>query len=102
MAPTDAIKVLELSRVAPPPGSVSEALLLLTFFGVFWVLLPPVQQISSSHLKPAVRYIDKDSISFTVSESTAEFNHLVGNHPKEAEELHPFVSQLPPPSLLAL
>ncbi|KAJ8647075.1 hypothetical protein MRB53_000098 [Persea americana] len=145
MAPPNTVEVLELSRVAPPPGSVSEASLPLTFFDVFWIVLPPVQRLffyefsptntTTSHffdsllphlkhslslalqlfyplagnliLSPQtgeheVRYVEGDSISFTVAESTADFHHLVGNQQKNAEELHPLVCQLPPPSLLAL
>ncbi|RWR78431.1 phenolic glucoside malonyltransferase 2-like protein [Cinnamomum micranthum f. kanehirae] len=146
MAPPNTIEVLELSRVAPPPGSVSEASLSLTLFDVIWVQAPPVQRLffyefsppnttTTSdffntllpHLKHSlslalqlfyplagnlvlssqtgeheVLYVEGDSISFTVAESTADFHHLVGNHQKNAEELHPLVSHLPPPSLLAL
>ncbi|XXG39042.1 hypothetical protein AAC387_Pa01g0102 [Persea americana] len=120
MAPPNTVEVLELSRVAPPPGSVSEASLPLTFFDVFWIVLPPVQRLffyefsptntTTSHffnsllphlkhslslalqlfyplagnliLSPQtgeheVRYVEGDSISFTVAESTADFHQLM-------------------------
>ncbi|KAK4431035.1 Anthocyanin 5-aromatic acyltransferase [Sesamum alatum] len=32
--------------------------------------------------KPILRYETGDSVSFTVSESSADFNHLTGNHPR--------------------
>ncbi|RWR78432.1 phenolic glucoside malonyltransferase 2-like protein [Cinnamomum micranthum f. kanehirae] len=146
MAPPHTVKVLDLSRVAPPPGSVSEASLPLTLFDVLWVQAPPVQRLffyefsppnttttsdffntllphlkhslslalqffyplsgnltfSSQTCEHEIRYVDGDSVSLTVAESPADFHHLVGNHPKEAEELHPLVSQLPTASLLAL
>ncbi|KAJ8625780.1 hypothetical protein MRB53_034310 [Persea americana] len=39
------VKVLEVSTVSPPPGSVAKTTLPLTFFDVFWLQLPPIQRI---------------------------------------------------------
>ncbi|XP_042486456.1 phenolic glucoside malonyltransferase 1-like [Macadamia integrifolia] len=45
--------------------------------------------------KPIVKYIDGDSISFTVAESDANFYRLSSNNAKDPEELHPLVPHLP-------
>ncbi|RWR93065.1 malonyl-coenzyme A:anthocyanin 3-O-glucoside-6''-O-malonyltransferase-like protein [Cinnamomum micranthum f. kanehirae] len=45
MGETNMVKVLELSKVSPPPGSVAETYLPLTFFDVSWLQLPSVQRI---------------------------------------------------------
>ncbi|KAK6146335.1 hypothetical protein DH2020_020204 [Rehmannia glutinosa] len=46
--------------------------------------------------KPLIRYESGDSVSFLVSESTADFNHLIGNHPRVCDEFYAFAPQLPP------
>ncbi|XXG87569.1 hypothetical protein AAC387_Pa11g2224 [Persea americana] len=45
MGETNMVKVLELSAVSPPPDSVAETYLPLTFFDVSWLQLPSVQRI---------------------------------------------------------
>ncbi|XP_058092124.1 phenolic glucoside malonyltransferase 2-like [Magnolia sinica] len=45
MAEHHHVKVLDLCRVSPPPGSVPETTLPLTFFDVLWLLMPPVQRL---------------------------------------------------------
>ncbi|XXG87566.1 hypothetical protein AAC387_Pa11g2222 [Persea americana] len=142
------LKVVELSRVSPPPGSVPETSLPLTFFDVFWLPIPPVQRlffyefsdpntITTTHflqsllpnlkhslsltlrlfyplsanlrLSPQtgeyeIHYVDGDSVSLTVAESTAEiFHQLVADNPKDTRGFHPLVPNLPTSSsLLAL
>ncbi|KAL7219086.1 hypothetical protein ACSBR2_012210 [Camellia fascicularis] len=46
--------------------------------------------------KPHLIYTDSDSISFTVVESTADFNHLSGHHQRHVQEFHHLVPTLPP------
>ncbi|XP_077214525.1 malonyl-coenzyme A:anthocyanin 3-O-glucoside-6''-O-malonyltransferase-like [Tasmannia lanceolata] len=43
MAPTHTMQVLEQIRVSPPPGSVKDNSILLTFFDVFMAQIHPVQ-----------------------------------------------------------
>ncbi|OMO57719.1 Transferase [Corchorus olitorius] len=58
-------------------------------------LPPPPQQL------PYIIYKEGDSISFVVKESTADFNHLIGDHPRHIEELRALVPKLPPPNIMA-
>ncbi|OMO81232.1 Reverse transcriptase, RNA-dependent DNA polymerase [Corchorus capsularis] len=46
-------------------------------------------------------YEEGDSVSFIVKESRADFNHLIGDHPRHVEELRALVPTLPPPSMAA-
>ncbi|XAR51657.1 Isoflavone-7-O-beta-glucoside 6''-O-malonyltransferase [Bertholletia excelsa] len=44
---------------------------------------------------PIIHYSEGDSLSFTVAESEADFYRLSGDDFREAEELHPFLPNLP-------
>ncbi|CAL5200462.1 unnamed protein product [Lathyrus oleraceus] len=133
------MKLIEESRVSPPPNSLpSPTTLLLTFFDVSWFYcLPPVQRIffydfphsthhflqttlpilkhslsltlqhffpfssnliipPNSHDAPYIRYLHGDSLSFTVSESSANFNILVSDS-QDAQNWHPLVPNLHSP-----
>ncbi|XP_060672796.1 coumaroyl-CoA:anthocyanidin 3-O-glucoside-6''-O-coumaroyltransferase 1 [Ziziphus jujuba] len=46
--------------------------------------------------KPHFFYTNGDSIRLTVVESPADFNHLMADYPRNVQELHPFVPNLPP------
>ncbi|KAL2227495.1 anthocyanidin 3-O-glucoside 6''-O-acyltransferase [Sesamum indicum] len=46
--------------------------------------------------KLVLRYETGNSVSFTVSESTADLNHLVGNDPRVCDEFYAFAPHLPP------
>ncbi|KAL0387492.1 UNVERIFIED_CONTAM: Phenolic glucoside malonyltransferase 1 [Sesamum radiatum] len=48
--------------------------------------------------KTVLRYETGNSVSFTVSESTADFNHLTGSHPRGCDEFYAFAPHLPPPT----
>ncbi|XP_078174854.1 malonyl-coenzyme:anthocyanin 5-O-glucoside-6'''-O-malonyltransferase-like [Carex rostrata] len=40
------LKIIESSRVAPPPGTTPEhAILPFTYFDVFWIVVPPVERL---------------------------------------------------------
>ncbi|OMO57724.1 Transferase [Corchorus olitorius] len=58
-------------------------------------LPPPPQPL------PYFVYEEGDSVSFIVKESRADFNHLIGDHPRHVEELRALVPTLPPPSMAA-
>ncbi|XP_051141309.1 malonyl-coenzyme:anthocyanin 5-O-glucoside-6'''-O-malonyltransferase-like [Andrographis paniculata] len=47
--------------------------------------------------KPIIRYVAGDSVSLTVAESTCDFDELVGNCARDADQFYDFVPQLPPP-----
>ncbi|GMJ06440.1 hypothetical protein like AT1G03940 [Hibiscus trionum] len=47
--------------------------------------------------KPYIHYTEGGgSVTFTVAESTADFDHVVADYPRDVKCLHPFVPQLPP------
>lgn len=54
---------------------------------------PPPQE-------PYFLHSDGDSVPFTVAESAADFNHLVGNHTRDVNLFHPLVPELPPKRVL--
>ncbi|XP_058092125.1 phenolic glucoside malonyltransferase 2-like [Magnolia sinica] len=137
MAPLHNVKQLEVCEVSPPPGSIADATLPITFFDVLFLQLPPVQRLFfyqfpqttttthfvntllpkfkhslslslrlffplAGHLtcspngsEHQIRYVNGDSVSFTIAESDADFHRLMSNHPKEVAELRPLVPQLP-------
>ncbi|EOX98508.1 HXXXD-type acyl-transferase family protein, putative [Theobroma cacao] len=45
--------------------------------------------------KPYLRYEDGDFVTFTVVESSADFNHVIANYPRDVKLLRPFAPQLP-------
>ncbi|KAL3814902.1 hypothetical protein ACJIZ3_016170 [Penstemon smallii] len=51
---------------------------------------------------PEFRYVSGDSVSFTIAEtststSTHDFNYLIGNQARDADQFYPFVPSLPEP-----
>ncbi|KZV30013.1 malonyl-coenzyme A:anthocyanin 3-O-glucoside-6''-O-malonyltransferase-like [Dorcoceras hygrometricum] len=48
--------------------------------------------------KPSFRYVEGDSVPFTVSESTNDFDSLVGYGPRDADQFYDYVPHLPPKS----
>ncbi|KAK6120613.1 hypothetical protein DH2020_045646 [Rehmannia glutinosa] len=45
---------------------------------------------------PFFRFSVGDSVSLTIAESSSDFNHLTGNHPRVSDEFYACVPQLPP------
>ncbi|XP_045800659.1 coumaroyl-CoA:anthocyanidin 3-O-glucoside-6''-O-coumaroyltransferase 1-like, partial [Trifolium pratense] len=133
------MKVIEQSKVSPPPNSVpSPTILPLTFFDFPWFYCHPIHRIFFYHFPhpthhflqttlpilkhslsltlqhffpfssniiipqnsqdaPYIRYLDTDSLSFTVAESSGDFNLLISDS-QDAQNWHPLVPNLPPPS----
>ncbi|KZV52190.1 malonyl-coenzyme:anthocyanin 5-O-glucoside-6'''-O-malonyltransferase [Dorcoceras hygrometricum] len=46
--------------------------------------------------KPSFRYVEGNSVPFTVSESTNDFDSLVGYGPRDADQFYDYVPHLPP------
>ncbi|KAK4723632.1 hypothetical protein R3W88_026411 [Solanum pinnatisectum] len=42
---------------------------------------------------PELRYVTGDSVSITFTETDMDFNHLIGNHPRNAKDFYPFIPQ---------
>nr|URM60597.1 malonyltransferase [Cistanche tubulosa] len=50
---------------------------------------------SNTEQKPVFRYVDGDSVSLTVAESVRDFDELVGNHARSADQFYDFVPEMP-------
>ncbi|KAK6134767.1 hypothetical protein DH2020_031501 [Rehmannia glutinosa] len=46
--------------------------------------------------KPIFRYVAGDSVSLKIAESTCDFDELIGNHARDADQFYDFVPELPP------
>ncbi|KAG5579232.1 hypothetical protein H5410_049859 [Solanum commersonii] len=46
---------------------------------------------------PELRYVAGDSVSVTFTETDMDFNHLIGNHHRNAKDFYPFIPQLAQP-----
>nr|XP_025883531.1 malonyl-coenzyme:anthocyanin 5-O-glucoside-6'''-O-malonyltransferase [Solanum lycopersicum] len=46
---------------------------------------------------PELCYVTGDSVSDTFTETDMDFNHLIGNHPRNANDFYPFIPQLAQP-----
>ncbi|XP_058092128.1 phenolic glucoside malonyltransferase 1-like [Magnolia sinica] len=84
MATPQAVKLLELCRVSPPPGSVPETTLPLTFFDVFWLLAPSVQRLLFYELSQPNTTTDfintlLPKLKHSLSLSLSHFFPLAGN-----------------------
>lgn len=60
---------------------------------------PLAGYLLTSEKIPQIRYVPGDSVPVTVAESSEahDLNHLVGNHPRDADQFHAFYADLPPP-----
>ncbi|XXG87572.1 hypothetical protein AAC387_Pa11g2227 [Persea americana] len=59
----ETVKVVEVSRVSPPPHSVPNTSLPLTFLDVFWIFIPPVQRLffyDYSDLSNTTQFLNSD------------------------------------------
>ncbi|KAK1393280.1 Transferase [Heracleum sosnowskyi] len=140
---TPTVKVIQHCQVSPPPGTVDQNFMPLTFLDLLWLnfipfsrllfynsnitrtdftqnLIPGLKRSLSLALqlyfpfaanlitptsydrdsacvstKPAIRYLDGDSVSLTVAEYDADFVRLTGNQARDFSELSCLAPQLP-------
>lgn len=80
-----------------PNFKQSLSLTLTRFFPLAGNLINPLN--SEKGKIPEIRYVPGDSVPVTVAESgeAHDFNHLIGNHPRVADEFYAFFPDLPPP-----
>ncbi|KVI04212.1 malonyl-coenzyme A:anthocyanin 3-O-glucoside-6''-O-malonyltransferase-like [Cynara cardunculus var. scolymus] len=137
MASLPILTVLDHSHVSPPPATVADASLPLTFFDILWLTFSPVHHlffyelpsVSKTHFiedivpnlkqslsitlqhffpftgnlivfssptrKPEIRYVDGDSVAFTIAESALDFDDLTGNHPRDCGKFYHLIPLLP-------
>ncbi|KAL7614997.1 hypothetical protein Lser_V15G05971 [Lactuca serriola] len=95
------LTVLENSRVSPPPGTVGERSLPLTFLDMIWLSYFPVHQGNiilfpnpSVDKKPQIRHVEGDSVAVTIAECTLDFSYLIGNHPRKCDMFYPLIPLL--------
>ncbi|XP_008797924.3 malonyl-coenzyme A:anthocyanin 3-O-glucoside-6''-O-malonyltransferase-like [Phoenix dactylifera] len=77
-----ALRVLENSRVSPPPGSVAPASLPLTFFDVIWLVQHPVERLFFYDFpNPIAHFIDSclPNLKSSLSVTLHHFFPLAGN-----------------------
>ncbi|KAF8389926.1 hypothetical protein HHK36_024445 [Tetracentron sinense] len=91
MAPPNTVKVLELCRVAPPPDSVTQTSLPLTFFDLPWLRFPPVQRLffyKSPHSELSFTNSLLPKLKRSLSLTLQHFYPLAGNliWPPESEK----------------
>ncbi|WOG87864.1 hypothetical protein DCAR_0207096 [Daucus carota subsp. sativus] len=79
------------------PLKKSLALALKYYFPLCGNLIIPTNH--TSNITPALRYSNDDSVSLTITEFSGDtsqgYEHLSGNHPRDADELFALVPQLP-------
>ncbi|PWA58411.1 Chloramphenicol acetyltransferase-like domain-containing protein [Artemisia annua] len=93
----DMLTVLENCRISPPPATVTEQSLPLTFFDMMWLPFFPINQTNNSSnvsRKPEIRYVEGDSLVVSFAEGDLDFDDLVGNHPRACDMFHPLVPRL--------
>ncbi|KAK6157221.1 hypothetical protein DH2020_011469 [Rehmannia glutinosa] len=49
--------------------------------------------------KPVLRYVAGDSVSLTIAESNNDFDELISNHARDADQFYDYVPELPPVKL---
>ncbi|KAL8031434.1 hypothetical protein ABFX02_13G024200 [Erythranthe guttata] len=52
--------------------------------------------INTDDQKPVLRYAAGDSVSMKIAVSGGNFDDLVGNHPRDADQFYDFVPEIPP------
>ncbi|XP_077224757.1 malonyl-coenzyme A:anthocyanin 3-O-glucoside-6''-O-malonyltransferase-like [Tasmannia lanceolata] len=82
MAPPHTIQVLRHIRVSPPPGSVTDNSLILTFFDVQGLIIPPVQHLFFyQHPHPSTHFLNTllPTLEHSLSLSLQLFYPLAGH-----------------------
>ncbi|KAL8031435.1 hypothetical protein ABFX02_13G024300 [Erythranthe guttata] len=83
------------SETLIPKLKESLSLTLKHYLPVAGNLLYPLN--TAAH-KPLLRYISGDSVSLKIAISGGNFDELVGNHPRDADQFYDFVPEIPPPT----
>ncbi|KAL8031436.1 hypothetical protein ABFX02_13G024400 [Erythranthe guttata] len=52
--------------------------------------------LNTDEQKPLLRFISGDSVSMKIAVSGRDFDELVGNHPRDADQFYDFVPEIPP------
>ncbi|EYU24859.1 hypothetical protein ABFS82_13G024400 [Erythranthe guttata] len=52
--------------------------------------------LNTADHKPLLRYVSGDSVSLKIAVSGGNFDDLVGNHPRDADQFYDFVPEIPP------
>ncbi|XP_078165574.1 anthocyanin 5-aromatic acyltransferase-like [Carex rostrata] len=78
------LKIMETSRVAPPPGTTPNcASLPFTFFDVFWIILPPVERLFFyPYCHPTTHFLSSllPSLKRSLSLALATYYPLAGSY----------------------
>lgn len=83
---------LHFTETVVPQLKRSLSLTLKHYLAVAGNLLYP----SDAAEKPVIRYVAGDAIPFTVAVSAGDFDHLTGNHARDADQFHAFLPPYPP------
>ncbi|KAL5789575.1 hypothetical protein ACOSQ2_004463 [Xanthoceras sorbifolium] len=94
------VKVIDQSKVAPPPGSVSTTTVALTFLDVRCLYLGHTQRIFFYELPHPTLHFTQTilphlNVQVTAVKSDADFNHSVANHAREVKAFKSLVPKLP-------
>ncbi|KAL5787235.1 hypothetical protein ACOSP7_004184 [Xanthoceras sorbifolium] len=84
------VKVIDQSKVAPPPGSVST-----TTRNFFYELPHPTLHFTQTILPHLKQSLSLSLLHLTAVKSDANFNHSVANHAREVKALKSLVPKLP-------
>ncbi|XP_074379851.1 malonyl-coenzyme A:anthocyanin 3-O-glucoside-6''-O-malonyltransferase-like [Apium graveolens] len=92
------ISLTDFTQIHVPSLKNSLSLALQHYFPLAGNLLIPTtcDHDSASVAKPSIRYLDGDSVSFTVAEYDADFIRLTGNQSRDFNDLSCLAPQLPP------
>ncbi|KAK4486889.1 hypothetical protein RD792_006197 [Penstemon davidsonii] len=101
--------LLQNLQIPPSPeAAATELSLPLAFFDIPWLHFHPIRRLifyefPSGNLlypvntenKPIIRFTPGDSVLLTVAESNNDFDNLIGNHARDADQFYAFVPELP-------
>ncbi|KAL5992247.1 hypothetical protein ACLOJK_013163 [Asimina triloba] len=96
MATAQSLKLLDVSHVSPPSGSVPETSLPLTFFDLFWIGLPPIQRLffyeldttTTTHFVNLQLPKIKHSLSISLQSFFSLAGHIRLSHSDGNHEIH--------------
>ncbi|KAJ0816465.1 putative anthocyanin 6''-O-malonyltransferase [Helianthus annuus] len=105
MASPPILAVIEQSHVSPPPATVSDTSLPLTFFDIFYLLRPPIHLLVfydlplstiqfTETIKPNIRFVEGDSVKVTFAECNLDFHDLTGYHLRNCDKFYHLIPLL--------